>query len=264
MTIQTKIQKSKSLMKIKKNKVNLKTYTLEEHLTELKNRLLKIFFLFTIFTIITFQFSWEIFNILASPLTKLSKHPENFHFIYTKLTEGFMTELKISFISSLFLTSPVIFFQLYKFLEPGLYKNEKKVFLPYIFFPPILFIMGILIVYFIVMPITWKFFIGFQNIDIKNGVTVILEAKISEYIDLILELFIGFGLAFQLPILLIMLTKLGIINYTQLKKFRRYAIVLIFILAAILTPPDVFSQLILALPLVLLYEISILLCKKIK
>ena len=249
-------------MKTKKNKVNLKTYTLEEHLYELKKRFLKIFLLFIIFTIITFQYSWEIFNILALPLTKLSKNPENFHFIYTKLTEGFITELKISFIFSFFLTSPVIFFQLYRFLEPGLYKNEKKVLLPYIFFPPVLFLIGIVLVYFIVMPITWKFFIGFQNIDLKNGVKIILEAKISEYIDLILELFIGFGLAFQLPILLIMLTRLDIINYNQLKKFRRYAIVLIFILAAILTPPDVFSQLILALPLVLLYEISILLCKK--
>ena len=251
-------------MKKKKDKVNLKTYTLEEHLIEFKNRFLKIFFSFIIFTIITFQFSWEIFNILALPLTKISNDSKNFHFIYTKLTEGFMIELKISFISSLFLTSPIIFFQLYKFLEPGLYKNEKKALVPYIFFPPVLFITGILIVYFIVMPITWRFFIGFQNLDIKNGVPIILEAKISEYIDLILELFIGFGLAFQLPILLIMLTKLNIINYTQLKKFRRYAIVLIFILAAILTPPDIFSQLILALPLVLLYEISIMLCKKIK
>ena len=248
----------------KNSKHKLKRFTLEEHLLEFKYCLMKVIFSFIIITIITFQFSWDIFYLLSKPLSKLSEGEGNFHFIYTKLTEGFMTELKISFISSLFLCSPIFFYQLYKFLEPGLYKKEKKVVMPYIFFPPMLFLIGVLLVYFVVMPITWRFFISFQDITPKHGIPIILEAKISEYVDLIVELFIGFGLAFQLPILLVMLTKLKIINYHQLKKFRRYSIVLIFILAAILTPPDVISQVILALPLVLLYEISILLCKRVK
>lgn len=242
----------------------LKGFTLEEHLLEFKHRLAKIVLSFIVITIITFQFSWDIFHLLSKPLSKLSEDYGNFHFIYTKLTEGFIAELKISFISSLFLCSPIFFYQLYKFLEPGLYKDEKKIIMLYIFFPPVLFLIGVVLVYFIIMPITWKFFVSFQNISARNGTSIILEAKISEYVDLIVELFIGFGLAFQLPIILVMLTKLRIITYMQLKSFRRYSIVLIFILAAILTPPDVISQVILALPLVLLYEISIFLCKRLK
>ena len=244
------------------NSVDFKAFTVEEHLLEFRMRVAKVFFPFLIITAITFQFSWEIFQILSEPLAKISKNYEHFRFIYTKLTEGFMTELKISFISSLFFTSPIFFFQLYKFFEPGLYKNEKKLIFPYIFFPPMLFLIGIILVYFVVMPITWEFFTSFQNIKPKNGIPIILEAKVSEYIDLIVELFIGFGLAFQLPILLVMLTKLNIINFYQLKKFRRYSVVLNFIAAAILTPPDVISQLVLALPLIILYEISLFLCKK--
>ncbi len=251
-------------MMSRNSKHKLEGFTLAEHFLEFRSCLMKVVLSFIIVTIITFQFSWDIFRFLSKPLASLSGDYGNFHFIYTKLTEGFMTELKISFISSFFLCSPIFFYQLYKFLEPGLYRDEKKTIMPYIFFPPLLFLIGVLLVYFIVMPITWKFFISFQNINPKNGIPIILEAKVSEYVDLVVELFIGFGLAFQLPILLMMLTKLKIINYLQLKKFRRYAVVLIFILAAILTPPDVISQVILALPLVLLYEISIFLCKRIK
>ena len=243
----------------------LKVFTLKEHFLAFRCCLIKILCFFFLMTIVTFQFSWDIFYFLSKPLSNLAYSYGNSHFIYTKLTEGFMTELKISFISSFFFCSPFIVYQLYKFLEPGLYQDEKKIIIPYLFLSPLLFLLGVLLVYFVVMPITWKFFMSFQNIKPQNdGMSIILEARISEYIDLIIELFMGFGLAFQLPILLLILTKLQIINYEQLRKFRRYAVVLIFILAAILTPPDVISQIILALPLVLLYEISILLCKRIK
>ena len=249
-------------MKKKKNK--LKEFTLEEHLSELKSRLIKVLLFFFVVTLVSFRFSWDIFAILSEPLVKLTASNTGFHFIYTKLTEGFITELKIAFIFGFFLTSPIFFYHLYKFLAPGLYKYEKKIIAPYLFFPPILFLTGVLVVYFIVIPVTWKFFISFQNLTPENGVMIKLEAKISEYVDLIVELFMGFGIAFQLPILLIMLTKLKIITASQLVQFRRYSIVLIFIVAAILTPPDVFSQIILALPLTLLYEISIFCCKKVK
>ena len=251
-------------MKRKGKKGKLKKFSLEEHLSELKSRLIKVVFCFIVFTLISFNFSWDVFTILSQPLIKLTANNTDFHFIYTKLTEGFMTELKIAFIFSLFFTFPVFFYHLYKFLAPALYKHEKSMLIPYLFFSPILFLTGIFIVYFIVMPITWKFFISFQNLTPENGVIIRLEAKISEYIDLIIELFTGFGIAFQLPIILIMLTKLKIITVSQLVKFRRYSVVLIFIIAAILTPPDVLSQITLALPLMLLYEISILCCKRVK
>ena len=242
----------------------LKKFSFEEHLLELKSRLIKIVFFFIASTLISFKFSWDIFAILSQPLLKLTDNNADFYFIYTRLTEGFMTEIKIAFVFSLFFTSPVFFYHLYKFIAPGLYKHEKSMIAPYLFFPPILFLIGVLIVYFVVMPITWKFFISFQNLVPDNGIVMKLEARISEYVDLIIELFTGFGIAFQLPILLIILTKFKIITVSQLIKFRRYSIVLIFIIAAILTPPDVFSQIILALPLMLLYEISIFCCKRVR
>jgi len=192
---------------------------------------------------------------------KILGNVESFHFIYTKLTEGLIVELKIAFIMSIFLTSPILFIQTYKFLEPGLYEEEKKTVLRYMFFPPLLFLLGMMVVYLIVIPVTWKFFINFRDITTtSNSVPIVLKAKISEYIELVLELFIGFGLAFQLPMIILVLAKFGFVCCNQLKSFRRYAIVLIFILSAVLTPPDILSQLILALPLILLYEISILFC----
>lgn len=247
-----------------KEKNKLKEFTTEQHFFELKSRLIKILVFFIIATGITFQFSWDIFAILSRPLAKLMANDTSFHFIYTKLTEGFATELKISFVFALFFTSPMFFFQLYRFLAPGLYKHEKRVLVPYLLFPPILFFAGVLLVYFVVIPVTWEFFISFQNPNHGSGVPIKLEAKVSEYVDLIIELFMSFGVAFQLPILLVMLTKLGIILPSQLIRFRRYSVVLIFVVAAILTPPDVFSQIILALPLMLLYEISIFCCKRVK
>jgi sec-independent protein translocase protein TatC len=254
----------KKLIKMEKSKnEELHIFTIEEHLAELKSRIIKILLFFVIVTGISLQFSWDIFAFLSAPLSKLTMHDKNFHFIYTKLTEGFITELKIAFVSGLFFTSPFFFFQLYRFLAPGLYKHEKSVIAPYIFFPPILFATGVVLVYFVVIPITWRFFLSFQTTT-TNAIPIRLEAKVSEYIDLIIELFIGFGIAFQLPIVLILLTKLQIISYKNLISFRRYAIVLIFIASAILTPPDVLSQLILAVPLMLLYEISIFCCKKTK
>ncbi|WPX96457.1 twin-arginine translocase subunit TatC [Candidatus Bandiella euplotis] len=241
---------------------SLKKFSIEEHLWELKSRVIKIVIFFMVSTVVTFQFAWDIFAVLSKPLVILIGTGE-FHFIYTKLTEGFITELKISFIFAIFLTLPFFFFQFYKFVAPGLYKQEKVIVAPYLIFSPILFMMGAFLVYFVVMPITWRFFASFQNLNYLSGTPIKLEAKISEYLDLVIELFISFGIAFQLPIVLVMLTKLKIITISQLVKFRRYSIVLIFILAAILTPPDVLSQIILALPLMLLYEISILCCKKV-
>jgi sec-independent protein translocase protein TatC len=250
-------------MKSRKKVNKLKRFTLEEHLFELKSRLIKVVLFFFIITLITFQYSWDIFAIISKPLLKLTANENSFYFIYTKLTEGFFTELKIALVFSIFFTLPVFSFQLYKFLAPSLYQYERRVILPYLIFPPLLFSLGVALVYFVVMPVTWKFFLSFQNLNPEIGVPIRLEAKISEYLSLVLELFIGFGIAFQLPIFLIMLTKLNIVTTEQLVKFRRHSIVVIFIASAVLTPPDVFSQITLALPLMLLYEISIFCCKQV-
>ena len=249
-------------MGISKGSFLLKKYTITEHLVELKTCLIKVLCSFIIIILISFQFSWKIFDILSQPLTNLSKDGKKFYFIYTKLTECLATELKISLVLALLCTTPIFFFQLYQFIKPALYKNEKKVILQCIFISPLLFMTGIILVYFLIIPITWKFFISFNNIQLQNSIPVSLEAKVSEYIDLVIELCIGFGLAFQLPMILFILVKLNIVDFYQLKQCRRYVIVLIFIIAAIFTPPDVVSQLILALPLIILYEIFLLLCKK--
>ena len=251
-------------MEILKGRTLLKKYTITEHLAELKTRLTKTFCSFIVIILISFQFSWKLFDILSQPLVNILKDGEKLYFIYTKLTECFATELKIALVLALLCTTPIFFFQLYQFIKPGLYESEKKIILQCMFISPLLFLTGIVLVYFIIIPITWKFFISFNNIQLQNSIPVALEAKVSEYIDLVIELCIGFGLAFQLPIVLLILVKFNILHHYQLKRCRRYAIVLIFIIAAILTPPDVVSQLILAIPLIVLYEIFLLLCKKIK
>lgn len=243
----------------KNSKVVFKQYSLNEHCHELKIRFIKI--MLTIFTavILIFPFCWDIIHFLVSPLVKLQTVNSNFKFIYTKLTEAFITECKIAIVFAILISTPVIFYQIYMFLAPGLYKNERKAVLPFLFLSPLLFLLGIAIVYYIVMPISWRFFLSFQ--ENSSVFSLNLEAKISEYIELVTELFLAFGLAFQLPIFTTLLVKFQLVTINNLCKSRRYVIVIIFILAAIFTPPDVISQILLALPLILLYEVSILFCK---
>ena len=155
----------------------------------------------------------------------------------------------------------MIAIQIWKFIAPGLYKKEKYVFLPFLIATPVLFFLGGAMVYYIVSPIAWKFFLSYQNLSFTDGVPIRLEAKIGEYLSLMMRFIFAFGLAFQLPVILTLLTKAGILTSDKLKKFRKYAIVLAFLSAAFLTPPDPFSQISLALPIIVLYEISIFLSK---
>ena len=180
-------------------------------------------------------------------------------FIFTGLAEGLSTYFKLSLYSGFLCSFPFIVTQIYLFIAPGLYRNEKRVFLSYCVASTMLFICGIAMVYFLVMPAAWKFFLSFEKLGFGFGLPILLEPRISEYLDLILGMIFGFGIAFQLPIILITMINFELLEVASLIKFRRYAIVLIFIIAAILTPPDVFSQIALALPLLLLYEISIIL-----
>ena len=242
------------------NDYPLNEMSLIDHLTELRKRLLWSFFYITIIFFVCFYFASNLFYFLAKPLVNLLKVDEGQGFIYTALQEAFFTELKISFFFSLFFAFPLVAIQIWKFIAPGLYKTEKKAFLPFLIATPILFFAGGAMVYYLIAPLAWKFFLSYQNMS-DTGVPIRLEAKMGEYLSLMMRFIFAFGLAFQLPVVLGLLAKVGIVTHVSLKKFRKYAIVIAFLAAAFLTPPDPFSQISLALPIILLYEISIFIAK---
>ena len=232
------------------------------HFTELRSRLIKsIIFIFVIF-VISYIFAEYIYNFLVEPYAKAVKDDLiSRRLIFTALHETFITYLKVAFFAAIFLGSPVLLIQIYKFIAPGLYKNEKKAILPYLIFTPILFLVGGLLVYYLIMPLAIKFFLSFESIGSDSTLPIQLEAKVNEYLSLIMRLIFAFGISFQLPILLNLLAKIGVVNSNYLKKSRRYVIVIIFSVAAILTPPDPITQIGLAIPLLLLYELSIITVK---
>ena len=228
------------------------------HFIELRTRLLNsLIFIFLAF-ITSYIFAEQIYNFLVEPYANAVKDEEiSRRLIFTALHETFITYIKVAFFSAIFLGSPVLLIQIYKFIAPGLYKNEKKAILPYLIFTPILFLFGGLLVYYLVMPLAIKFFLSFETIGSNSSLPIQLEAKVNEYLSLIMRLIFAFGISFQLPILLNLLAKIGIVNSNYLRTRRRYVIVIIFALAAILTPPDPITQVGLAIPLLLLYELSI-------
>ena len=232
------------------------------HFAELRSRLLKsIIFILVIF-IISYIFAEQIYNFLVEPYANAVKDDDNSRrLIFTALHETFIAYLKVAYFAAIFFGSPVLLIQIYKFIAPGLYKNEKKALLPYLIFTPILFLFGGLLVYYLIMPLAIKFFLSFESIGTNTSLPIQLEAKVNEYLSLIMRLIFAFGISFQLPILLNLLARIGVINSNYLKKTRRYVIVIIFTAAAILTPPDPITQIGLAIPLLLLYELSILTVK---
>ncbi|MCC6597748.1 MAG: twin-arginine translocase subunit TatC [Alphaproteobacteria bacterium] len=232
-----------------------------EHLTELRTRLLRVLVIMAIGTGICFFFVEDIYGILVRPLAQAMGEGDTQRLIYTGLTEAFFTYFKVAFFAGIFLTFPFLLFQIWKFIAPGLYQNEKRVFTPFLIATPLLFFMGAATVYFIVLPLAWPFFLSFQSTGAQTSLPIQLEARVSEYLDLIMMLVFAFGLCFQLPVVLTLMAKAGLITADHLVKFRKYAIVLVFIVAAVLTPPDVLSQIILAVPLLGLYELSILLIR---
>ena len=238
----------------------LQEMSLIDHITELRKRLLRCFFYIIIVLIICFYFASDLFAFLAKPLVNLMDTENGQGFIYTALQEAFFTELRIAFFFALFFSFPLIAIQLWKFIAPGLYKNEKTAFLPFLIATPILFFAGGSMVYYFIAPIAWKFFLSYQSIN-STGIPIRLEAKMGEYLGLMMRFIFAFGLAFQLPVIISLLAKANLVTHETLKKFRKYAIVIAFLSAAFLTPPDPFSQISLALPIILLYEISIFLAK---
>ena len=237
-----------------------KEMSLIDHLTELRKRLLWSFIYIIIIFVICFYFASDLFYFLAKPLVSLLQTDKGQGFIYTALQEAFFTELKIAFFFALFFAFPLIAIQIWKFVAPGLYKHEKNAFLPFLMATPILFFAGGAMVYYLIAPLAWNFFLSYQNMS-DSGVPIRLEAKMGEYLSLMMRFIFAFGLAFQLPVVLGLMAKVGIVTYTSLQKFRKYAIVIAFLSAAFLTPPDPFSQISLALPIILLYEISIYIAK---
>ena len=230
-----------------------------EHLTELRSRLLKSIVYLFIFFVISYIFAENIYGFLVEPYADAVKDDNiNRRLIYTALHETFITYLKVAFFSAIFVTSPIILTQIWKFVAPGLYTNEKKALLPYLIATPTLFLLGGMLVYYLVMPLAIKFFLSFETSAQISNLPIQLEAKVNEYLSLIMRLIFAFGISFQLPVLLTLLARVGFVNSTYLKKRRKYVVVIVFALAAILTPPDPITQIGLGIPLLILYELSIL------
>ena len=196
---------------------------------------------------------------MVEPYAEAVRNDEtNRRLIFTALHETFITYLKLAFFTAIFVTSPIILTQIWKFIAPGLYKDEKRALLPYLIATPTLFLLGGMLVYYLVMPLAIKFFLSFETSSQVTSLPIQLEAKVNEYLSLIMRLIFAFGISFQLPVLLSLLARAGFINSEYLKKRRKYVVVIIFAVAAILTPPDPITQIGLGIPLLILYELSIL------
>lgn len=235
-----------------------KKLTVQEHLHELKSRILKVVGFFLILFCLCYKYSENILDLLLIPLL-VNKEIIPDKLIYTGLSEAFVTYLKLSFYSALSLSVPVIFYQLYRFVAPGLNKHEKNLIKILFSAAVFLFWLGALFVFYYVMPKAWQFFLSFENSNL--ALPLRLEARISEYLNITLQLMLAFGLAFEIPIAIIILSFFNLISVDSFIKYRRFAIVIIFVIAGIITPPDILSQFALAIPMILLYEISILISK---
>ena len=238
---------------------DIKQASFVEHLTELRSRLIKSIIYLFIFFLICYLYSEEIYSFLLAPYSNAVRDDEsNRRMIFTALQETFITYLKVSFFAAMFVASPIILTQIWKFIAPGLYKNEKKALLPYLIATPILFLLGGMLVYYLIMPLAIKFFLSFETTSQVTNLPIQLEAKVNEYLSLIMRLIFAFGISFQLPVLLSLLARVGFVDSDYLKKRRKYVIVIIFAIAAVLTPPDPITQIGLGIPLLILYELSIL------
>ena len=231
------------------------------HLIELRKRLLWVLLAMALGTGVAFVFVEDIYSFLVAPLATAMEGNGSQRLIYTGLTEAFFTYMKVAFFAGIFLTFPILLYQIWAFIAPGLYRNERSAFVPFLIATPILFFAGGACVYYLAIPAAWPFFLSFQSSASETVLPIQLEARVSEYLDLIMTLIFAFGLCFQLPVLLTLLGKAGMVTYQTLAKGRKYAIIMTFVVAAFLTPPDIISQILLAVPILGLYELSILLVR---
>jgi len=232
-----------------------------EHLIELRSRLIKSLIAFFVMFFLSFFFAKQIYNLLLFPYEFAAGPNAEVKLIYTAPQEFLFTQIKLGLFGAAFLSFPVLASQVYMFVAPGLYKNERAAFLPYLIATPFCFLLGASFVYFVAMPLAMQFFLSMQQAGGEGQATISLLPRVSEYLSLIMTLIFAFGITFQMPVVLTILARVGMTNSKWLKEKRRYAIVAVFVLAAVLTPPDVISQLALAIPTLLLYEISIWLVK---
>jgi len=229
-----------------------------EHLTELRSRLVKSIIYLFLFFVVCYFFAENIYGFLVQPYADAVKNDGlDRRMIFTALHETFITYLKVAFFAAMFVASPIILTQIWKFVAPGLYKNEKQALLPYLIATPTLFLLGGMLVYYLIMPLAIKFFLTFETSSQLTNLPIQLEAKVNEYLSLIMRLIFAFGISFQLPVLLSLLARVGFIDSEYLKSRRKYVIVIIFAIAALLTPPDPITQIGLGIPLLILYELSI-------
>ncbi len=226
------------------------------HVLELRRRLIYALVAVVAASIAAYAFAPEIYAFLVKPLAQASGGEHRL--IYTALTEAFATYLKLAVWTGCFIAFPVIAAQVWMFIAPGLYKNERRAFLPFLVATPVFFLLGAAVAYYAVFPMAWTFFLSFEAPAAAGTLPIQMEARVSEYLSLSMSVIFAFGLAFQLPVLLVLLARARILSAAKLSFFRRYAIVLIYLAAAVLTPPDIISMLSLALPMMLLYELSIL------
>ncbi|WP_200821149.1 twin-arginine translocase subunit TatC [Oceanicoccus sp. KOV_DT_Chl] len=242
------------------NPVN-NTAPLLTHLVELRKRLLLCFVFFAIVFGAAYLFAQDIYAFLLRPLLEVFGENQHRRMIFTGLHEAFFTYLKLSFFTAFFFTAPFFLNQIWKFLAPGLYNHEQKSLQIFFWLTPILFVLGASLAYFVVFPLAWQFFLGFETLAGDSAMAVELEPRVSEYLSLVIQLILAFGLSFELPVALILLAKTGLIDAQFLTEKRRYAIVITFAVAALITPPDLISQIALGMPVLILYEVAILLIR---
>jgi sec-independent protein translocase protein TatC len=237
-----------------------KPMPLLDHLMELRTRLLWSVGAFALAFVVCYYFSAQIYGFLAQPLADILQEQGGGErrMIFTALYEAFFTYLKVAFFGAVFFSFPMWATQLWLFIAPGLYRSEKKTITPFLVASPFLFVSGAALAYYFVFPLAWHFFITFETPPGTGALPIQLEAKVSEYLSLVMQMILAFGVSFQMPVLLVLLCRVGILSVETLRKGRRYAIVGMFVVAAVLTPPDVISQIGLAVPMLLLYELSIL------